>query len=355
MDEPSRAIRCLQRYPRGRLVGAGTYAEVFESADLQASRPVALKRNRLGHCRDDKGVALSGLLDLRATQEAWARACERCSADGAGLSFVSRPVEAFIDKGRLHVVLDRARADLHTVLSAIQHRLLDPGGLLEAAGVPPPPPLSPTTIAGIMRCVLSGLADLHACGLAHQDVKPGNVLLLPLPPPAGGGPSPLHPRPAPVVLCDLGMSDRVPGGREIGAAVEASAAAEVARRLSSADGGAGAGLGGAAAAAPEAAAAAAGSPAPSGGGGVGDDGDDGSESDDWDGSGTAASRSVSRWAGGAFHQVVTVAYRAPELLFGSRAHGPEVDGWSAGVLLLELLRLSSSARGGGAAAAPAVC
>jgi serine/threonine protein kinase len=35
--------------------------------------------------------------------------------------------------------------------------------------------------------------------------------------------------------------------------------------------------------------------------------------------------------------VVTLAYRAPELLCGARRYGPGVDVWAAGVLLAELL------------------
>lgn len=37
------------------------------------------------------------------------------------------------------------------------------------------------------------------------------------------------------------------------------------------------------------------------------------------------------------HEVVTIWYRAPELLFRSRFHGPAVDMWSVGCILAELL------------------
>lgn len=39
-------------------------------------------------------------------------------------------------------------------------------------------------------------------------------------------------------------------------------------------------------------------------------------------------------------------YRAPELLYGARAYGPEVDVWSAGMVLAELLGLSPLVAGG---------
>ena len=238
MDEASRALRCLQRYPRGRLIGAGTFAEVFESADLSChtgSQPVALKRNRLGQCRDDKGIVVSGLADVRAMEDAWAQATLRCSgchdlgAGTTGWAFIPRPIEVFVDKSRLHVALHRARADLHSVMKALQLRMQDPGGTLAAAGVSPPPLLPPAVIASIMRCILAALADLHAAGYAHQDVKPGNVLLLaPGCVQGQGGTSSSEPGPriAPVLLSDLGMSDRLPDARELSAAVLSSAAAE---------------------------------------------------------------------------------------------------------------------------------
>lgn len=48
---------------------------------------------------------------------------------------------------------------------------------------------------------------------------------------------------------------------------------------------------------------------------------------------------ANRWKPGAFmtHGVVTLWYRAPELLLGDNRTGPPLDVWSAGVVLLELL------------------
>jgi cell cycle related kinase len=40
------------------------------------------------------------------------------------------------------------------------------------------------------------------------------------------------------------------------------------------------------------------------------------------------------------HQVATRWYRAPELLFASRHYGPEVDVWSAGVVIAETIALT---------------
>ena len=47
-----------------------------------------------------------------------------------------------------------------------------------------------------------------------------------------------------------------------------------------------------------------------------------------------------RWRGGSFHQVVSLPYRPPELLFGDRTHGKMVDVWSLGILALELVKAS---------------
>ena len=264
-----------------------------------------------------------------------------------------RPLDSFIADGRVSIVMDIAATDLDSVLESLSACLAARGRALlfygrglevervAAAAVPlrlisrlaalPLPRLSWEVIQFVMGELLAALMETHAAGFMHRDVKPGNVLLFdnrrcggatPADRAADDGTAAVSVR-----LCDFGMAHRLPQFRQVCADVEESAAAVVvaAERVfehahsiphsGQSDVAAHASV---AAADPAAAAEA--------------------EAD------TAFERQqreldVTRWDGGSHPQVITLSYRPPELLFGSRRHGAAVDSWSAGIVLLELLRL----------------
>ena len=320
MEPPAR------RFPRGPLLADGSFAQVFGTVDLRTRAACALKRFRGGNPRE--GLLHHAFAELIAAAEVR----QPPAAAAAAIAVrVAQPLHTFCHKGGVHVVLPLASCDLDTVLEAAAS---DGGSRV------------PLACAGeIVRSLLQALCALHDAGLLHHDVKPGNVLLsVGGPPPqaaAAGGTAEGHaaaappsPDPAPaasaeVTLTDLGLACRRAHERPVDADVEASAAALVAA---------------AAAVAAVAAAATAG-----GGGGGGTGGSDaiggnavgaadGEDDDDWPGDPWDDSRRIGRWQGGSRHQVGTVAWRPPELLFGARRHDSEVDAWSAGVVAVELLR-----------------
>lgn len=61
--------------------------------------------------------------------------------------------------------------------------------------------LSEQDLAHVFRCMLSAVEHIHACGIVHRDIKPGNMLL------ANG--TSLSGRPV-VKLCDFGLSTVMP-------------------------------------------------------------------------------------------------------------------------------------------------
>lgn len=346
--------------------------------DTTTGAPAVVKRFR--GWRPREGAPAHALAEAIACAEANAVQAVLAAAGGAPAAPLSgavvRPLTTFVHKGDLHAVLPRGACDLEDVLAAAAAGALRPptaqaegdggGGL----------PLR--LVAPLFRALLDGLHGvLHSrLGLLHHDVKPGNVLLLlPRVPAAtkaeGGattargdidddrGASPSHgvasslgslglgsgsgTAPSPtaavaadtvaVTLIDLGLASRRAGWRPVDAGVVASAAAAVVAELAAAAAAVAEAATSATtgdSAAPDAAAAAA-----SNGKSSDDGGDDGG--DDWFDP-YAPELEVPRWAGGSRHQVITAAYRPAALLFGARSHDAEADGWSAGVVLAELLR-----------------
>jgi len=187
---------------------------------------------------------------------------------------VVRMFEAFPFGDRVHLVLEFCASDLGATL---RDRSL---------------PLTEAHVKGFLRQLLRGVAHVHASGLMHRDLKPDNVLLT-----AGGV----------VKLADFGHA---------GEALERSAGDfEV-------DAGAGTGAGaGAALGAPGAAGAVA-PPARA-------------SSVAQRVLGAAAARLLAPRA--YFYRVVTLWYRAPELLLGALFYSPAVDMWAVGAILAEML------------------
>ena len=270
----------------GCLIGEGGYANVFRHFDAESGAPVAIKRSRLGK-------PYLGLPAL-SVREASALAELAASGDDSAVVHLS---DAFVAKGRLHLVLEDADADLGVVLER----------LLVARAPAAAFPLGGIGAGFVASRFLRALGALHAAGWVHCDVKPANVLLLP--------------RAGAIRICDLGFVER----KETDA-LSSDALQSVAVKVwgSSAAASAGADVD----AAPHTSEAAA-----KGGDG---DADADEAADHW------MDVPLSRWDGAQFPQIASVPFRAPELLMCSRAHDAAVDAWAAGATVAEIARVSVS-------------
>ncbi len=320
----------LARYRFVSLLGKGTFAEVakyevvedeqqqqqlaasasasasagpsFSSSSGFAQEPtfVAIKSvNRLSY---RSGVNLGAVKELQALAEVAPLAAPARPAGSASYlppaalaplphRNVVRLLESFAFGDRVHLVLEFCASDLARTL---RDRSLA---------------LGEAHAKGILQQLLRGVAHVHACGLMHRDLKPDNVLI------TGEGV---------VKLADFGHAGPLIDEADFAAADALGGAA------AAAGGGDNGGNGGGGSAAamdvepPPAAAAAAAAAAP------------------------ASAAAVAAAALGArgdalfaprsyFFRVVTLWYRAPELLLGARFYSGAVDMWAVGCILAEVL------------------
>lgn len=145
-DEPTQAVPqaavIAGRYRLDTLVGRGGTAEVWRATDTQLDRTVALKLVTSLH---DEAAA-------RAADEA------RTLAQLSHPSLVQVYDAGTDHSGRPWVVMEFVEGT--TLADAIRER-----------------PLADQRVAAIGAAVADALAHVHARGLVHRDVKPGNVLL----------------------------------------------------------------------------------------------------------------------------------------------------------------------------------
>lgn len=132
------------RYEVGELLGRGGMAEVFAGVDRRLGRDVAIKLLR---------PEISARPDLRTRFEAEARAAASLSHPNAVAVF-----DTGEENGVPYIVMERLPGE--TLADRI------------AAG-----PLDPSDVKRIAGEVLGALGAAHAAGLAHRDVKPGNILI----------------------------------------------------------------------------------------------------------------------------------------------------------------------------------
>ncbi len=131
------------RYVFERHLGSGGMASVWLARDESLQRPVAIKL----------------MADTLADDERWLLRFTREARAAAALSHphIVRVFDFGIEEHRPYLVM------AHVPGGSLRDRLRDGGALPEPAG--------------LARELLGALAHVHAAGIVHRDVKPGNILL----------------------------------------------------------------------------------------------------------------------------------------------------------------------------------
>jgi serine/threonine-protein kinase len=130
------------RYTLEQHLGSGGMASVWLATDERLHRPVAVKL----------------MADFLADDEQWLRRFRREARAAASLSHpnIVKVFDFGVEDARPYIVM------AHIPGGSLKERL--------AEGAPPP-------AAGLARELLGALAHVHAAGIVHRDVKPGNILL----------------------------------------------------------------------------------------------------------------------------------------------------------------------------------
>jgi serine/threonine-protein kinase len=131
------------RYVFERHLGSGGMASVWLARDEALERPVAIKL----------------MADTLADDERWLERFKREARAAAALSHphIVKVFDFGLEDHRPYLVM------AHVPGGSLRDRLRDGGALPEPAG--------------LARELLGALAHVHAAGIVHRDIKPGNVLL----------------------------------------------------------------------------------------------------------------------------------------------------------------------------------
>lgn len=154
---PVRLGRALAgRYELGAVLGSGGYATVYRAHDAEADRDVAVKVI-------PTALAAGTGIDPRAGEDEDAQ-FDRFRQEALALSRLrSRHIARVYDFGRDDGV------GLYLVMELIEGVPLDVRALGRA--------LLPHEVLRVARGLLAGLAEAHAHGISHRDIKPQNLLL----------------------------------------------------------------------------------------------------------------------------------------------------------------------------------
>jgi hypothetical protein len=151
--EPGR--RCLgDRYELQRMIAAGGMGQVWRGVDIALHRPVAVKVLRSEYTGDPTFLA-------------------RFRAEAQHAASLSHPnIAAVFDYGEEMAQDGTGETLAYLVMELVEGEPLS--ALLAREGA-----LSTATTLSLLRQTAFALAEAHAAGMVHRDVKPGNLLVRP--------------------------------------------------------------------------------------------------------------------------------------------------------------------------------
>ncbi|KAK9480920.1 kinase-like domain-containing protein [Lipomyces japonicus] len=155
-----------EKYTKEKKVGEGTYAVVYLGRQVSTSRPVAIKKIKVGQFKD--GLDMSAIREIKFLRE-------------LRHENVIELVDVFISSGTarsLNLVLEFLSADLEML---IKDRTIM---------------FAPADIKSWMCMTLRGLHHCHRHAVLHRDLKPNNLLISPT---------------GELKIADFGLARRQPG------------------------------------------------------------------------------------------------------------------------------------------------
>ncbi|KAH7325208.1 Pkinase-domain-containing protein [Rhizoctonia solani] len=133
-----------------RPIGQGSFGQVFRGKHRRSNQVVAVKQIRFNMMSEGvPGLGLREISNLRAVAH----------------KRVAKLLEAeFCTEGIIYLIMEYADMDLHRYMNVIKKNH-------DGAAMPEP------LIQRLSRHLFKGLAHLHANGMVHRDLKPGNILI----------------------------------------------------------------------------------------------------------------------------------------------------------------------------------
>eukprot|EP01118_Nematostelium_gracile_P003575 TRINITY_DN1413_c0_g1_i2.p1 TRINITY_DN1413_c0_g1~~TRINITY_DN1413_c0_g1_i2.p1 ORF type:complete len:371 (+),score=81.68 TRINITY_DN1413_c0_g1_i2:3-1115(+) len=141
--EPSRR---MEKYEKGKEVGAGTYGVVYRATSKETKKVVAMKKIRMGNHKE--GIQFTAIREIKILKEMH-------HENILGL------LDVFSRKSNVFLILEFMEYNLEQIVN-------DMDIMLQAAD-----------IKSYMQMLLRGVEQLHLNWILHRDLKPNNLLIGP--------------------------------------------------------------------------------------------------------------------------------------------------------------------------------
>eukprot|EP00762_Andalucia_godoyi_P000075 ANDGO_02445.mRNA.1 Cyclin-dependent kinase D-1 len=136
----------MERYVKQSVVGAGSYGKVYRMLDLETGCPVAVKKINISN---DSGIPFSAVREIHLLKE-------------LSHKNVVRLQRVFYHKSTCYLVFDFGLTDLESMIRDVSI------------------PFTAAHIKTYLNQILQGVSYLHENLILHRDLKPGNLLMMPV-------------------------------------------------------------------------------------------------------------------------------------------------------------------------------